>query len=126
VTCPFCDGDGIEVDLNSNNLRIDGKQIKLRSLHAELLSVLVDRPGKYFSKDELLVKLYGYEYDVDRYETLISTLISSLRKTLASTSFHIDNIRGKGYSLIRADHGILQTESGGIGVRGIPRHTTLQ
>lgn len=68
----------------------------------ELLKLLVTNPGRAFSRDELLERIWGYEYYGDT--RTVDVHIRHLRAKLAAApevSDAIETIRGVGYRFTR-------------------------
>ena len=75
------------------------KKIKVSLKESEIMQYFLSRPNFVVTKDELIVKLWGYESDVE-YNN-IEVYISFLRKKLAflESSVVISTVRGVGYKL---------------------------
>ena len=75
------------------------KKIKVSLKESEIMQYFLSRPNFVVTKDELIVKLWGYESDVE-YNN-IEVYISFLRKKLAflESAVSISTVRGVGYKL---------------------------
>jgi len=76
----------------------DGGRIELTSLEFDLLHFLALRPGRVFSRDELLHYVWGEERIVD--SRTIDSLISRLRRRIepdAASPRYIQTVWGAGY-----------------------------
>jgi len=69
----------------------------------ELLYMLASYPGQLFTRDMLIQKIWGFDYDGD--ERTVDTHIKKLREKFAdyAADFRIVTLRGLGYRLETAD-----------------------
>jgi len=89
-------GDVI-VDLNRFTVTVAGKKADLTTTEFRILSILSERRGWVFSRDELLNRLWGNEKAV--LDRTIDVHITNLRKKLGKAGRLIENVRGVGYRL---------------------------
>ena len=85
--------DEIEFDMQTNMLRVDGKQSCLGAKEGACLAYLYKNRHRVVSSDELLQNLWAYEEMPSN--DAIRTIIKELRKHLGYD--HIVNIRSQGY-----------------------------
>jgi phosphate regulon transcriptional regulator PhoB len=88
----------IRLDPNSLLTYIRGKEILLTPKEFELLRILLQHPGRVFSRDELLDHIWGYEYFGDT--RTVDVHVHHLRQKIErdpSKPDYIDTIRGLGY-----------------------------
>lgn len=92
----FIEIDGLlTIDLYKHEVTIQDKAIPLTLTEFRLLHQLASRPGRVFTRDQLLDAISGPEtFVVDR---TIDVHIASLRKKLKAFASHIITIRGIGY-----------------------------
>lgn len=55
----------IEVDYNTRNVKIKGKQIDLTAKEFDLMDLFVSNPGRVYSRENLLDIVWGYDYPGD-------------------------------------------------------------
>lgn len=55
----------LTIDIAGHEVRKDGNRISLTPLEFNLLQTLVEKPGSVFSREELLVKVWGYQFKPD-------------------------------------------------------------
>ncbi len=55
----------MRIDCDSRSLYIGGREIYLTSREFDILELLVKNPGKVYSRDNLLKKVWGEEYPGD-------------------------------------------------------------
>lgn len=90
------------LDFNSYQASLKEKPLALTPKEFELLKLLVTSPGKAFSRDELLERVWGYEYYGDT--RTVDVHIRHLRAKLAADPLlaeGIETVRGVGYRFAR-------------------------
>ena len=70
----------IEVDRTKRLVLKDGKPVTVTSAQFDLFCILLQSPGRVFTRSELIEKISGYEYE--GYERTIDVQIKNLRKVL--------------------------------------------
>lgn len=86
---------GIEVDSNQRLVTIDGEEIRLQPKEYEILLCFMENINHVFTRDQLLSKVWGYEYGGDT--RVVDTQIKKLRKSLKDRSHYVRTIFGVGY-----------------------------
>ncbi len=89
---------GLEIDLSSYEVKIEGQMVSLTKKETEILWLLASNPGKVFSRDNLLNSVWGYDYFGDA--RTVDTHIKRLRSKIPSPeslSWDIKTIWGVGY-----------------------------
>lgn len=86
---------GIKLDLSSFQLFIDNEPVEVTKTELQLLKILIEKPGKVFSRDELLDKLWGDEKCV--VDRTIDVHIKKIRDKLGTYSNWVKTVRGVGY-----------------------------
>jgi two-component system response regulator MprA len=92
---------GITVDVRARDVRHGDRRIELTPREYALLEALIRTPGRAFSKDELLERVWGVEHEgdsgiVDRYVSYLRTKLEA-----AGEPRLIQTLRGVGYVLRR-------------------------
>ena len=90
----------LEIDLNSHEARLAGQPLNLKPKEFDLLALLVSNKGRAFTRDQILEKVWGYDY-IGQTRT-VDVYISWLRDKLQAdptTASSIVTIRGVGYRL---------------------------
>lgn len=85
----------LRVDPTMRMASLDGAELDLTPKEYELLLLFVTNPGRAFSREFLVEKLWGYEYD--GFDRTVDTHITRLRKKLGPLGDHIDTVWGVGY-----------------------------
>ncbi|BBD41504.1 DNA-binding response regulator (plasmid) [Aminobacter sp. Y103A] len=93
ITC----GD-VALDRTNRNVRIGNREIQLKRREMSLLEILASRPGRVFSKQELLDHLFGFDEAPD--QNAIELYVARLRKKLEGATSQIVTVRGLGYKLV--------------------------
>jgi len=93
--------DRLKLDFDRREVWVDGKLIKLRPTEYRLLYHLVQKPGWVMTHDELLAKVWGYEYrDEPHYVRLyINYLRNKIEKDPANPKYILTE-RGVGYRFV--------------------------
>jgi len=78
---------------------IDGEEISLSSKEYDLLALLIQHPQRTFNRQELLDRIWGYDYEGS--ERAVDDLIKRLRRKLneSNSKTNIKTIWGYGYRL---------------------------
>ena len=88
------------VDLDNYTVLIGGENVLLTKKEVEILATLAGHPGKVFSRDNLLLSLWGYDYEGD--SRTVDSHIKRLRAKLDAhqpQGFTIKTIWGVGYRM---------------------------
>jgi DNA-binding response OmpR family regulator len=85
------------IDLGKFVVTIKNREIPLTTTELRILSILAEKPGWVFSRNQLLDKLWGEDKIV--VERTIDVHITQLRKKLGESGKMIKSIRGMGYKL---------------------------
>ena len=88
----------IEIDLESYSVLDNGTLVTLTLKEFELLKHFVENTGKVLSRDQLLVHLWGYQYDGD--SRVVDVHIFNLREKIPILQEKMKTIRGVGYQLV--------------------------
>ena len=90
-------GDGVVLDLNRYEVRVNDRKLEVTTTEFKLLAILAERRGWVFSRDEILGRLWGEEKAV--LDRTIDVHVTNLRKKLGKAGRLIENVRGVGYKL---------------------------
>lgn len=92
--------DGLRLDLAARTVSRDGEAISLTRTEFDLLATLVQQPGRTFSRDELVARVWGYDGEGDT--RLLDSHIGHLRAKVEpdpSRPRYVLTVRGVGYRL---------------------------
>lgn len=88
---------GVRVDRETREVTFDGKTLDLTRMEFGLLVLLLENPGRVFSREELLNRVWGYERTPTT--RTVDTHVVQLRTKLRADL--IESVRGIGYRLVR-------------------------
>ncbi|MDQ3393412.1 MAG: response regulator transcription factor [Bacteroidota bacterium] len=89
--------DGLEIDVEKRKVLLNNQRINLSPKEFELLLVLAKNPGKSYNRDQLLNKIWGYDYN--GYEHTLNSHINRLRSKIEA------NVSQPKYILTSWGHG---------------------
>jgi phosphate regulon transcriptional regulator PhoB len=87
--------DPLVIDVGAHVVRLKGKEISLTATEFRLLHRLARRPGRAFSRDQLLSEVWGYGGETET--RTVDTHMKRLRAKLGSVGDWIETVRGVGY-----------------------------
>ena len=94
---------GLTIDPSRREVLHDGQPVALTTLEFDLLAALASAPGRVFTRDQLLQRVWGWDYfGADR---VVDVHIANIRKAIgddATDPAIIGTVRGVGYRLIVA------------------------
>ncbi|HSQ37640.1 MAG TPA: response regulator transcription factor [Acidimicrobiia bacterium] len=92
---------GLSMDLARREVLRDGEAVALTTLEFDLLAALASGPGRVFTRDQLLQRVWGFDYfGVDR---VVDVHVANIRKALgddAADPAIIGTVRGVGYRFL--------------------------
>ena len=83
----------LSLDLDAREVRLEGRTLELTAREFELLHTFLSAPGRVFTREMLLSKLWGYDFFGD--ERVVDSHIKNLRRKLGRN--YIETVRGVGY-----------------------------
>ena len=84
---------GLEMDLDTREVTAEGRPLDLTAREFELLHTFLSAPGRVFTREMLLAKLWGYDFFGDT--RVVDSHIKNLRHKLGGD--YIETVRGVGY-----------------------------
>jgi two-component system phosphate regulon response regulator PhoB len=87
--------DGLVVDLDAHRISVDNAETNLTATEFRLLTELIHNLGKVLTRNTLLDKVWGYQFD--GYARTVDTHIRRLRQKLGPYAGWIETVRGVGY-----------------------------
>ncbi len=95
--------DGLTIDPARREVVCDGLSVEMTTLEFDLLVALAGSPGRVFSREQLMEKVWGWDYfGVDR---VVDVHVVSIRKALGDDPAQprfIGTVRGVGYKFVGA------------------------
>lgn len=90
----LCEGT-IRIDLNARVVYVDDEEVTLTYKEYEMLKFFMINKNRVIGRDELLNKVWGYEYTGET--RTVDIHIRSLRHKLGNAAIYIKTSRGSGY-----------------------------
>lgn len=87
----------LRIDTVRRTVHLDGAPVELTTTEFNLLAHLAHRPGRVFTRDELVAQVWGYATYKDT--RVVDVYVSQLRSKLGEAS-PIRTVRGVGYSAL--------------------------
>jgi two-component system phosphate regulon response regulator PhoB len=87
--------DPLVIDVGAHSVSLKGEEITLTATEFKLLHRLARRPGRAFSRDQLLSEVWGYGGDTET--RTVDTHMKRLRAKLGAVGEWIQTVRGVGY-----------------------------
>ena len=93
------DWGGITLDPETHRVTRDGKALKLGPTEFRLLAAFLERPGRVFSREALLDRVWGRDIDLET--RTVDVHVGRLRKALCAHGGEdvLRTVRGAGYAL---------------------------
>jgi len=90
--------DRVEIDVARREVRVDGELVHLTTKEFDLLAHMASSPGRIFTRDQLLARIWGYDYMGDG--RTVDVHVSWLRGKLRGHDEHnyFRTVRGVGYA----------------------------
>jgi two-component system phosphate regulon response regulator PhoB len=93
----FWEDEGLRIDFEAHKATIDGEEVDLTATEFKLLVELIRSRGKVQTRDQLLEKVWGYQFE--GYARTVDTHVRRLRQKLGKHSHRVETVRGVGYRL---------------------------
>ena len=87
----------VAVNVRTHSVRIGGETCQLAPKEYELLVLFLENPNRIFTRDQLLIRLWGYDFEGN--ERVVDNHIKKLRKALALSRCRIHTVRKSGYGM---------------------------
>ena len=94
------DYESISMEMRQRTVHVDGTQIHLTPTEIRLLALLMREPGRTFSRDQIIDRVFGYDFE--GFDRTVDSHVYSLRRKLeaaAGDKKYIHTIYGGGYRL---------------------------
>jgi two-component system response regulator ResD len=88
----------LRIDQAARTVTLDGEELPLTQREYELLRFLAARPGRVFSRDQLMEQVWGYDFYTDT--STVTVHVRRLRAKLEPDPSHpqfIETVWGVGY-----------------------------
>ncbi|HSO68243.1 MAG TPA: response regulator transcription factor, partial [Arachnia sp.] len=95
---------GLTLDPAAREVTLDGEPITLSALDFDLLLALARKPGRVFSRAQLLEQVWGYAFYGD--ERVVDVHVRTIRAALGDDgTVAIGTVRGVGYRFLKSPAG---------------------
>lgn len=96
--------DNLTINTEKYELQLDGKKIDLSPKEMDLITFLASNPNKVFTRDQLLDKIWGFDYfgDTRTVDVHVKRLRAKLNST--STKWSLKTVWGVGYEFETIDN----------------------
>lgn len=84
---------GVELLPGERQVRLDGAPVRMTKKEYEVLALLMVNPGRVFTRDDLLERIWGLGFESD--SNLVDVYVSNLRRRFGDDL--IETVRGVGY-----------------------------
>jgi DNA-binding response OmpR family regulator len=103
TTPALVDVGPVQIDLAGHQILREGRALPVKPKAFELLSFLVQHPGQVFTRDQLLERVWGYDYagETRTVDVHIHWLRSEIEPDPSAPTF-LQTVRGVGYVFRRA------------------------
>lgn len=85
----------LEIDTDARRVKVASEPVALTPKEYDLLAFLAARPGKVFTRDQMLNQVWGYDYYGD--VRTVDTHVRSLREKLGACRRFVATVWGTGY-----------------------------
>lgn len=102
TSSPLLTHGDIELNVTSRQVIVKGQPITITLKEFELLHLFLQHPGKVFSREDLLEKIWGYTFEGE--SRTLDVHIRTLRQKLVECGSYIETVRGVGYKLAEDNH----------------------
>ena len=94
ISAPAIDAGGVHVDLEAREVTVGGEPVELTRREFDLLSYILARPGRVFTRAQLLEAVWDYPSDIDT--RTVDVHIAQVRRKLGDQC-PLRTVRGVGY-----------------------------
>ncbi len=91
----------VTIDPARREVSVGGRQIQMRAKEFDLLLALAQENGRVLSREQLISRVWGYEYFGD--SRTVDVHVTWVRGKLEGTRAQIQTVRGVGYKVVALD-----------------------
>ena len=84
----------VRIDIGSRQVSLDGEPVELTAIEFDLLRTLAENRGRVLSREQLLEKVWGYDYFGEM--RVVDVHVGHIRQKLGGETY-ITTVRGVGY-----------------------------
>jgi DNA-binding response OmpR family regulator len=101
VTVDTLQSGPVRMDIGGRIVTVDKRIVRLTKKEFDVLATLLEKPGKVFSRQALLQRVWGVDHD--SFQGTIDTHVKTLRKKLGSAAAFLETVTGIGYRWAMSD-----------------------
>ena len=93
----------VVLDLRRRTASVEDKPVRLTPTEFRLLSLFIREPGRTFTRDQIIDRVFGYDFD--GYDRTVDAHVANLRKSLGAGgkgAKHVQTVYGVGYRFANA------------------------
>ena len=87
----------IQIRVGRHEVLENGRKVELTLMEFELLRYLMENKGVVLSRDQLLTRIWGYDFDGET--RTVDVHVRTLRQKLGTSGSYIETVRGVGYRM---------------------------
>ncbi len=87
----------LELDTSQHIVKAKGERVTLTLKEYEILRTFMENPGQAFTRDQILTKVWGIDYDGET--RTVDVHIRTLRSKIGDCGDYIKTVRGVGYRI---------------------------
>ena len=87
----------IQIRVGRHEVLENGRKVELTLKEFELLRYLMENKGVVLSRDQLLTRIWGYDFDGET--RTVDVHVRTLRQKLGTSGSYIETVRGVGYRM---------------------------
>ena len=87
----------IQIRVGRHEVLENGRKVELTLKEFELLRYLMENKGIVLSRDQLLTRIWGYDFDGET--RTVDVHVRTLRQKLGTSGSYIETVRGVGYRM---------------------------
>lgn len=85
----------VTLDLERRTARVAGETAQLTPTEFRLLSMFMREPGRTFTRDQIIDRVFGYDFD--GYDRTVDAHVANLRRRLGANARQVHTVYGVGY-----------------------------
>ena len=85
----------VTLHLRRRSVSMAGKPAQLTPTEFRLLSMFMREPGRTFTRDQIIDRVFGYDFD--GYDRTVDAHVANLRRRLGTNARHVHTVYGVGY-----------------------------
>lgn len=88
----------ISIDRLTRMVKVGGREVHMKRREMTLLEIMLSRPGRVFSKEDLLDRMFGFDEAPN--SNTVEVYVARLRQKIEGAKTRIVTVRGFGYQMV--------------------------